>query len=351
MTPHRAPVALLLAGVVSALAACAASPTASGSAPSIVPTMSSASSAVTSGTAASSSPEPRATATGSDVVASSTASVLPGAVAATARGPVPAAWEGGIPVPVAPRWWPRGRASASSPWLAAWPRPVQFRPARRGALSGLVIALDPGHDVGNSHHVALINRKYWVGLWKTCNTTGTATNSGYPEATYAFDVVARLRRLLVANGATVMVTRDRNTVATYGPCIGARGSFGSQEKARFMVQVHADGGPSRGHGFHTIVPAYYKGYTDDIYRASRVLGLDMIAGMRSRGFVPATYLSTPLQVKKDTGAHNTSDVPIVTVETLNMRNAADARTATTAAGRQRVALGLFAGIVRYYRSL
>jgi N-acetylmuramoyl-L-alanine amidase len=279
--------------------------------------------------------------------------VLPTATSAVVAkaGPVPVAWQGGVAVPFAPRWWPRGKAHASAAWLTAWPRPVQFRPTKHGSLSGLVIALDPGHDVGNSHHVALINKRYWVGLWKTCNTTGTATNSGYPEATYNFDVVARLRRLLVAYGATVMVTRDRNTVASYGPCIGARGAFGSQEKARFMVQVHADGGPSGGHGFHAIVPAYYKGYTDDIYRASRILGLDMIAGMKSRGFRPATYLSTPLQVKKDTGAQNMSDVPIVTIETLNMRNAADARIATTATGRQRIALGLFAGIVRYYRSL
>ena len=295
------------------------------------------------------------------VVMTAPTSAAPAAVVPSARGvsttlplaagTTPSSWEGGHAVPVAPRWWPRGYAYPSAAWNPAWPKPVEFSPTKAGRLSGLVIALDPGHDVGNGSHLSQINKTYWVGLTKTCNTTGTATNSGYPEATYAFDVVARLRRLLVANGATVMVTRDRNTVATYGPCIGARGSFGSQEKARFMVQVHADGGPSRGHGFHTIVPAYYKGYTDDIYRASRVLGLDMIAGMRSRGFVPATYLSTPLQVKKDTGAQNTSDVPIVTVETLNMRNTADARTATTAAGRQRVALGLFAGIVRYYRSL
>ena len=339
MTPRRGSVALLLSGTVIALTACSASSNTTASPPVARPV---AGGAVTA-----------AATDGSTSAVSASASVLPSAasVVVAKAGPVPVAWQGGVAVPFAPRWWPRGKAYASAAWLTAWPRPVQFRPTARGSLSGLVIALDPGHDVGNSHHVALINKRYWVGLWKTCNTTGTATNSGYPEATYAFDVVARLRRLLVSYGATVMVTRDRNTVGSYGPCVGARGAFGSQEKARFTVQVHADGGPSGGHGFHAIVPAYYKGYTDDIYRASRILGLDMIAGMKSRGFRPATYLSTPLQVKKDTGAQNMSDVPIVTIETLNMRNAADARVATTAAGRQRVALGLFAGIVRYYRSL
>jgi N-acetylmuramoyl-L-alanine amidase len=111
--------------------------------------------------------------------------------------------------------------------------------------------------------------------------------------------------------------------------------------------VHADGGPSTGRGFHVIAPAYYKGYTDDHYRASRVLANAMVSGMRSRGFPRSTYLSSVIQVRKDQGGLNTSDIPIVTVETLNMRNAADARLATSAAGRLKVALGLYAGILSY----
>jgi N-acetylmuramoyl-L-alanine amidase len=301
------------------------------------------------GAASSAAPAPvaasYAAAVPAAVVAASTPSVL------RAAGPVPSSWEGGHAVAVAPRWWPRGKAYASAPWPALWPKPVAFSPTRRGVLSGLVIALDPGHDIGNRNHVALINKKYWVGLTKTCNTTGTATNAGYPEATYNWDVVARLRRLLVANGATVVVTRDRNTASTYGPCVGARGSFPSQEKARFMVQVHADGAPASGHGFHVIAPAYYKGYTDDIYVGSGRLAAAMVAGMVSKGLQRSTYLSKTIQVRKDTGAINMSDVPTVTVETLNMRNAADARLAMSSAGRQKVAAALYAGILRYAASL
>ncbi len=287
--------------------------------------------------------------------------LVPGALAATpgtdrgaaaavvsAAGPRPLSWQGGHAVPVAPRWWPQGKGHASAPWDPRWPRPVAFSPTHTGRLHGLVIGLDPGHDIGNRNHISDINKKYWVGLTKICNTTGTATNSGYPEATYNFDVVARLRRLLVAGGATVMVTRDRNDSATFGPCVGARGAFGAQEHANVMLQVHADGGPSGGRGFHVIVPAYYKGYTDDIYRSSRTFGLAMAAGMVSRGFPHATYLSSVLQVRKDQGGLNSSDIPTVTVETLNMRNAGDARLATSAAGRQRIAEGLYAGLVRYF---
>ncbi|MDA8435243.1 MAG: N-acetylmuramoyl-L-alanine amidase [Actinomycetales bacterium] len=264
-------------------------------------------------------------------------------------GPTPSSWEGGHAVAVAPRWWPRGYHYASAPWPALWPKPVAFSPTRTGPLRGVVIAIDPGHDIGNGSHVSLINRKYWVGLTKICNTTGTATNAGYPEATFVFDVAARLRRLLTAAGATVVVTRDRNSRSAYGPCVGARGSFPAQEHARLMVSLHGDGGPSTGRGFHVIVPGNYVGYTDDIYRRSMVLGKSLIAGM-SASFHRATYLSSPLSIRKDQGTLNMSNVPTAIVETLNMRNRYDAAIAMSTTGRQRIAAALYAGIVRYLRT-
>jgi len=293
----------------------------------------------------SASPAPTAAVAPASVV--TTAAVPAAAVLPRAAGPIPSSWEGGHRVPVAPRWWPTGYSHPSAAWNPAWPKPVEFSPTRAGRLSGLVIALDPGHDIGNGSHISAINKTYWVGLWKSCNTTGTATNAGYPEATYNFDVVARLRRLLVAQGATVIVTRDRDTTSTYGPCVGARGALPSQEKASFMVQVHADGGPSTGRGFHVIAPAYYKGYTDDIYAGSGRLAQAMVAGMLATGLPRTTYLSSVIQVRKDTGAINMSNVPTVTVETLNMRNSSDAARAMSATGRQKVALGLYTGILRY----
>jgi N-acetylmuramoyl-L-alanine amidase len=268
----------------------------------------------------------------------------------TLVGPTPVSSEGGRAVPVYPRWWPYGTSKPSQPWRAGWPKPVWFTPTRPGALSGVRIGLDPGHDIGNSRHIPLINARYWVGLTKTCNTTGTATNAGYAEATFTFDVVARLRRLLVANGANVIVTRDRNTTDTYGPCVGARGALGAQEHLDFMVSVHGDGAPSSGRGFHVIAPARYVGYTDDIYVASRALATQMITGLKAGGLTPTTYLAGPLSVRKDVGSFNTANVPSISVETLNMRNAADARLASSAAGRQKIAAALYAGILRYVRA-
>src|SRR5437899_215452 len=117
------------------------------------------------------------------VPAASAVPLADSVVVVTASGPVPSTWQGGHAVAVAPRWWPYGKSHPSAAWYSAWPKPVAFSPTARGRLSGITIALDPGHDAGNFTHYTQINKTYWVGLTKTCNTTGTATDSGYREAT------------------------------------------------------------------------------------------------------------------------------------------------------------------------
>jgi N-acetylmuramoyl-L-alanine amidase len=76
----------------------------------------------------------------------------------------------------------------------------------------------------------------------------------------------------------------------------------------------------------------------------------MITGLKAGGLTPTTYLAGPLSVRKDVGSFNTANVPSISVETLNMRNAADARLASSAAGRQKIAAALYAGILRYVRA-
>ena len=63
-------------------------------------------------------------------------------------------------------------------------------------LAGRVVAIDPGHQLGNSRHPEQIDRLAYVGLWKPCNTTGTATQSGFPEATFTWRTSRALMRRL-----------------------------------------------------------------------------------------------------------------------------------------------------------
>ncbi len=246
-----------------------------------------------------------------------------------------------------PTWHPDGRHRPARAWPAAWPRPAVFAPTGAGRLSGTRVLLDPGHNIGNFGHTRQIAPGSWPHLRKGCNTTGTATNAGFSEARYAFRVVRVLRNKLRAHGATVIVTRDRDSRTSWGPCVQARGELGRQVRADLLLSVHADGAPASGHGFHVIAPAYAKGWTDDIARPSGRLARKVVKGMVARGLARSTYLSSTIQVRSDQETLRNSDVPAVIVETLNMRNAGDARLASSKSGRARIAAGLYAGIRRY----
>lgn len=215
-------------------------------------------------------------------------------------------------------------------------------------LAGRVVAVDPGHQLGNSRFPDRINEPVWVGLWKPCNTTGTATNGGYPEATLAWQVAARLEARLERLGAVVRMTRTTNSLDDWGPCIDARGRFGARVGADVMVSVHGDGSASTTHGFFVIRPGLRAGYTDDILGRSRTLARRVRAGLLGAGFAVSTgYGGDGLDARQDLGTLNLSDVPAVMVELGNMRSPVDARCMTSAACRDRYAQGLAAGVRAY----
>src|SRR5919198_5705902 len=93
-------------------------------------------------------------------------------------------------------------------------------------LAGKTIVIDPGHNGGNYAHPREIDRLVDAGtLRKPCDTTGTATASGYTEAAYNFDVAMRLRAILRRAGARVALTRTTNSGV--GPCITRRAEIGN----------------------------------------------------------------------------------------------------------------------------
>ena len=247
-----------------------------------------------------------------------------------------------------PNWSSSGVKGSAQPWLSLWPKPKAVSPTSRGPLSGHTILIDPGHNIGNSNHISQIDKHYWVGLDKICNTTGTATDQGYAEASYTYDVAQRLTKLLTAAGAKVVLTRDQNSRSTYGPCIQARGLLGGEVGADLGVSIHADGGPSSGHGAFVYSPAVKPGYTSSAKaKQSYRLAGDVLAGLAAHGQVGSTYLRPNIAPDKNQGTLNVATIPIVIVETLNMRNSGDAAKAESASGRQSIAAGLATGIERW----
>jgi N-acetylmuramoyl-L-alanine amidase len=223
---------------------------------------------------------------------------------------------------------------------------IAAAPAQAPDLAGTTVAIDPGHNGANGAHPARINRQVPIGggQTKACDTTGTATASGYSESQYNLAVARELRAILVRNGAEVVMTRT--TDRGVGPCINRRARIGNRAAADAAVSIHADGGPSGGRGFHVIHPTRIAGLTDDIYGASRGLAraVRRTYGKRT-GIPPASYLGGDgLVARSDLGGLRLSDVPKVFVETGNMRNAADAAVFESRRGRRRIARGIFDGL-------
>ncbi len=217
-------------------------------------------------------------------------------------------------------------------------------------LAGRIIVIDAGHQLGNRNYPAQINALVPAGGFsKPCNTTGTATNAGYPEATFTFRVTMRLRKRLERLGARVILTRTTNRDDRWGPCVDRRGRRGNKVGADLKISIHADGGPASGRGFHVIAPTNRAPWTDDIFRPSRRLARTVRTALEDKGLVRANYIAggDGLDFRGDLATLNLADIPTVMVELGNMRNAGDAARMTSVAGRRLYARAL-ARAVRHY---
>ncbi|MFI5679508.1 N-acetylmuramoyl-L-alanine amidase [Streptomyces cellulosae] len=223
-----------------------------------------------------------------------------------------------------------------------------------GPLKGKVVVIDPGHNPGNFRHAAEISRKVNIGTnSKECDTTGTATNSGYEEARFTLDVAHRMRTLLQEQGATVELTQDGDR--PYGPCVDERALIGNRAHADAVVSIHADGSAAGNRGFHVILPGpVHAGAADTraVVAPSRALG-ERVAGafVRVTGSAPSNYIGggTGLVTRTDLGGLNLSTVPKVFIECGNMRDSKDAALLTSGTWRQKAAQGISEGIVGFLR--
>ncbi len=226
-------------------------------------------------------------------------------------------------------------------------------PAPAGAtinepLSGRVITLDPGHNGGNFTHPVQIGRLVNDGNGeKECDTTGTAAPDGYRETDFNWSVATRLRALLLAAGARVVMTRQSNTGV--GPCITQRAAIGNRAHSDAAISIHADGGPPNGSGFAVLVPAPIPSRANQaIILPSHRLALALRTSLERMGLHPSTYDGVDgIAPRTDLGGLNLSRVPKVFVEVANMQNAADEAPMQRPAFRESVARALLAGLERF----
>jgi N-acetylmuramoyl-L-alanine amidase len=204
-----------------------------------------------------------------------------------------------------------------------------------------VVVLDPGHDLRANLRTEPIGpgskmRKILDGG----GTHGVVT--GIREADLNLAVGLRLRRLLERSGVRVVMTRATTSGTSMGNI--ARARIANRAHAALFLRIHADGAPSgSAAGTHTLYPALRRGWTDDVYRrslrAARLVQDELVhaLGFPDRG----------LQERSDFTGFNWSNVPVILVEMGFMTNPSEDRLLATAAYRQRAALGLCRGTLRF----
>ena len=157
------------------------------------------------------------------------------------------------------------------------------------------------------------------------------------EAPVALAIALKTRALLKGDGYRVAMTR---TGRTYAGGNIERARFCNVRHAALMIRIHADGSTDRSlHGVKTLVPAWHRGWTDDIYassvRAARRVQAAVVRQTRA--------LDLGLVQRSDLTGFNWANVPAILVECGFMTNPAEARLLRSNAYQLRIARGLTAG--------
>jgi N-acetylmuramoyl-L-alanine amidase len=215
-----------------------------------------------------------------------------------------------------------------------------------GNIAGMTVVLDPGH---NGEADSSISRQVPNGRggMKTCNTSGTSTNDGYPEHSFSWDVALHIRDALEQLGVHAPMTRDSDKGV--GPCVDQRAALANAAKPDAIISIHADGGPPSGRGFHV---NYSSPPLSDVQGAPTVqLATTMRDALVASGLNESNYIgSQGLYGRADLAGLNFAQYPAVLVELGNMKNTNDAAQIESAEGRTKYAAAVTRGITTYLSS-
>jgi N-acetylmuramoyl-L-alanine amidase len=195
-----------------------------------------------------------------------------------------------------------------------------------------LICLDPGHGT-----IPAIGRQTEpIGPGSTERKIKDGGGTG-GEAPVALAIALRTRAILEREGYRVAMTR---TGPTYAGGNIERARFCNVRHAALMIRIHADGSTASSlNGIKTLVPALHRGWTDDIYAASRRAAVKVQeavirqTGARNLGLIQ----------RSDLTGFNWANVPAILVETGFMTNPRERRLLQSASYQLKIARGLASG--------
>ena len=213
-------------------------------------------------------------------------------------------------------------------------------------IAGKIVFLDPGHNGSND---GSISRQVPTGRGgtKDCQASGTSTDDGFAEHTFAWDTTLRIRQALNALGVRTAMSRGDDT--GLGPCVDERAAMANSVKPNAIVSIHADGGPPTGRGFHVLYssPPLNDAQAGPALAFAQIMR-DQLAGS---GIPPSTYIgSNGLNPRADIAGLNLAQFPSILVELGNMKSPVDSALMKTPEGRQKYADAVVRGIAGFLGS-
>jgi N-acetylmuramoyl-L-alanine amidase len=207
----------------------------------------------------------------------------------------------------------------------------------------MVVFIDPGHNGSND---ASIGRQVPTGRGgtKDCQTSGTATNSGYMEHTFTWDTALRVRAALNALGVRTAMSRGNDSAL--GPCVDARAEMANSLRPNAILSIHADGGPPSGRGFHVnySAPPLNQAQAGPSVQYARI----MRDQLQASGIPPSNYIGQDgLYGRSDLAGLNLAQYPSILVECGNMKNPLDSALLESPEGRQKYADALVRGVAAF----
>jgi N-acetylmuramoyl-L-alanine amidase len=178
----------------------------------------------------------------------------------------------------------------------------------------------------------LSNKVIFVDAGHGGSDPGAVGSNLHYEKKYTLDIAKKLKELLEAEGAFVILSRDRDEKVS----LRRRSSQANANKADIMVSIHINSFlKSYAHGSET----YYYKYKDKKLASAIQREMSRSLGLKNNGIKRAKLYVL---------SHST--MPAALVEPLFMTNPKEMAKLKQPAFRQKIALGVKKGIVRYFRS-
>lgn len=218
------------------------------------------------------------------------------------------------------------------------PQPVPT-PTPQLPLTGLIIGIDPGHQAIADNSEESVSPKY-TSLKKKVSPGTKGFWSDVYEYEITLSVSLLLRDILVANGATVIMTRTSNDVNISN---SERAIIFNEAETDYAIRIHCNGSRDQTKSGASILIPKENPFLEQCQQAAQTLLEEycLYTGIKENGIVP----------RGDQTGFNWCNRMIINIELGYMSNPEDDAYLSNVTNHDDIAQGLANGILEFFSSI